>query len=411
MAKVYFRTYGCTLNQADTEIMEALAMKEGHEIVDESKADVIVVNTCTVKASTENKIMHYLRKLKSQNKRFVIAGCMSVNKSLVDFKVPIVSAGSIMHINKAIEDALSNKQSFYLSHSRKDNLPKVFTPPIARIPIEDGCLNACYFCQTKLARPGLRSQSHETIKHWIKQGLSLGCKEFDLTGMDTGAYGFDIKSNIVKLLKDVLSMEGDFMIRLGMINPQHVKRMLYELIDVFRDKRMFKFLHVPVQSGSNKVLREMNRGHTVEDFEEAAKAFRKAFNATIATDIIVGYPTETDEDFEETLELIKRVKPDIVNLSKFTPRKGTKAALMKQLPTQIIKARSVKAAKVIDEVIRQRNKEFEGKIFDVLITEKGKGRTKTYKQVVVDGKIGSWVKVKIIGSSKTSLFAENVKQS
>ncbi len=410
MAKIHFKTYGCTLNQADTEIMEALAVKEGHEIVGESKADVIVVNTCTVKASTENKIMHYLKKLKASNKKFVIAGCMSINKSLADFKVPVVSAGSIMHINKAINDALANKQSFYLSHSRKDNLPKVFTPPIARIPIEDGCLNACYFCQTKLARPGLRSQSHETIKQWIKKGLSLGCKEFDLTGMDTGAYGFDIKSNTVKLLKDVLTIEGDFMIRLGMINPHHARRMLYELIDVFKDKRMFKFIHVPVQSGSNKVLKEMNRGHSVEDFEEVVKAFRKAFNATVATDIIVGYPTENEKDFEETLELIKRVKPDVVNLSKFTPRKGTKAALMKQLPTQTIKQRSVKASMVIDEVIRQRNREFEGRVFDVLITEKDKGRTKAYKQVVVDGEIGTWVKVKITSSSKTSLFGQHVEQ-
>jgi len=232
--------------------------------------------------------------------------------------------------------------------------------------------------------------------------------------MDSGAYGLDIGSNLPTLLRELLSVEGDFKIRLGMINPQHLARFGDRLIELMKSEKFYRFIHIPVQTGSEKVCREMNRPHSVKDFKKWVGKFRKAFpSITIATDIIVGYPTETEKDFEETLALIKSVKPDVVNLSKFTSRAGTKAALLKQLPTEVIKKRSEIAARLIKKIAVEKNKKYIGRTLDVLVLEKGKnkttkGRTENYKQVVIKGKtkLGARVMVKIKSANHGSLFGE-----
>ena len=178
-------------------------------------------------------------------------------------------------------------------------------------------------------------------------------------------------------------------------------------LDIIKKGKFFRFLHVPVQSGSEKICREMGRKHSVRDFEETIAFFRKEMpDITIATDIIVGYPGETEEDFMKTIELIERVKPDVVNLSKFTPRPGTKAAEMKQLPTEKIKERSRKTTIIIRKICAENNRKYIGKTLDVLATEKGKGRTENYKQVAFgeDAIPGRWIKIKIKEANHGSLF-------
>ncbi len=226
--------------------------------------------------------------------------------------------------------------------------------------------------------------------------------------MDTGAYGIDQGTNLVKLLKCINGIDGNFLVRVGMINPEHASKMKKELADMMENGKLFRFLHVPVQSGSEKVCREMGRKHTVKDFEKIVSFFREKLpDITIATDIIVGYPTETKRDFQKTIRLVEKIKPDVVNLSKFTPRRGTRAAKMKQLPTKVIKERSRKMTGIIRRVCAEKNREYVGRILDVLVTEKGKGRTKNYKQVAFENaELGSWIKVKIKDANHSSLFAQ-----
>ena len=148
-----------------------------------------------------------------------------------------------------------------------------------------------------------------------------------LTSQDTACYGYDIDTNIVNLLKKILKMQRDFRIRLGMGNPDYFPDYLDELIEVFKDRRMYKFLHIPVQAGSDNVLKAMKRNYSISTFKNIIRKFRSNIpDITLSTDIICGYPDETDEDFEETIKLIKEIRPDVLNISRFWPRPGTIAA-------------------------------------------------------------------------------------
>ncbi len=406
--KVYFETYGCTLNQADTEIMKKVTE---HQVVDnEEEADVIVINSCGVKGPTEAKIIHRLEQLKSQNKKLVLAGCLTANKKIVEkFNLPAISTSAINRIDQAIAASLKGEKIMINSLDRRGNIPKSFSPPIARIPIQQGCLSACHFCFTKLARKYLSLGIGEIIR-WINAAIYDGCKELELTGTDLGSYGKDINVNLVELLSTVLSLPYDFRIRLGMSSPHYFKNMLDELLKIYEDKRIYKFFHLSVQTGSEKLVKDMNRSHTVKDWIDVKNAFREKFGEefTVVTDIIVGYPTETEDDFEQTLKFIENHRPDVVNLSKFTPRPGTVAAKLRQLPSDVIKRRSVIANELIKKIAAENNKKYIGKEYQVLVTEPGKARTNFYRQVVLDKevKLGEFVYVYIEDSNHSSLFGK-----
>ncbi len=408
--KVFFKTYGCTLNRADTEMMAAIAKEKNKIAKSEEDADVVVVNTCTVKLPTENKIMEYLRRLRKKGKKFVIAGCMTVDKRLPGaFGAPMLGPSSLRHINEALDDAVKGEHSHYGVLESKDFLPKLFTPPIARIAIQDGCTDRCHFCQSRLARPRLISQSAKSIRLALEKALEEGCREIDLSGCDTGAYGLDIGTGLIGLLDELCKTDGEFRIRIGMANPHHVKRMLDGLTRMYKNRKMFRFLHASVQSGSEKVAKEMGRGHTVADFEEIVKRLRHEIpDIMVETDVIVGYPTESEKDFGDTLAMLERIRPDVVNLSKFTPRKGTVAAGMKQLRSETIKQRSVKAAALLKKLGLENNRKYVGKRLSVLVTEEGKGRADNYKQVAFSGnaKLGIRVEVGIAGFTHTTLLGK-----
>lgn len=417
MVKIYVETYGCTLNQADSDIIKGTLTASGHVIVEnEKQAEVIVVNTCTVKGATENKIYERLKSLKSIGKPVIVSGCMLVNKERILDAVPdavMVWPSALDSIGKAILAAKKRTTAEFKETKKKDYYMRLFTYPILRVPISEGCTGNCYFCQTKLARPVLKSYPKETIKQWICRGIKEGAKEIQLTAMDCGCYGLDNNTNLNELLKEIMEIEGDFKIRLGMINPEHVNMLGNEFLEILKHDKIYNFLHIPVQSGSNKVCKEMNRGHSATDFEAIVEKTRKEIpDISIATDIIVGYPTETEQDFEQTKQMILKLKPEVVNISKFSVRSGTKAKEMQQLQTEEIKKRSVEITKIILEIGTENNKKYLERIIDVLVTEKNKdftGRTANYKQVVLEGfkgKIGDKVKAKITDTNHGSLFGE-----
>jgi len=438
--RVALQTYGCTLNQADSDIIEGILANSGYDIVDEDEADVIIINTCTVKGPTENKIIERIKGLEIRkretgpieagasmvhgtklrsigNPKLVFCGCMAANSEKLRkiSDAPIVWPGALANIAEAVEDALMGQVTEYKEMESKDNLARVYSKPIMRIGIAEGCTSNCHFCQTKLARPGLKSMSPQRILQIASQSIAMGAKEIQLTAMDTGAYGLDLDYPLPRLLRCIDELEGDFSVRLGMINPDHVKRLLPELIDAMKGKHIYRFLHIPVQSGSEKVCNDMGRKHTVEDFVDIIERFRQEIpDITIATDVIVGYPTETRDDFSKTLDLLTHMRLDVINLSKFSPRPGTAAKELPQLHNDEIKRRSIEATEHIRRVLANRNREYVGKGLDVLITEKKRdytGRTPNYKQVVVKGfagELGERLKVRITDANHGSLIGFRV---
>jgi len=414
--KIYLKTYGCTLNRADSDLMRGILKKSNYEITDcEDKSDLVILNTCTVKGATENKIIERIKKI-GDKKKLVIAGCLSINENKlrkINPKIVVVYPNAVSNIVKAVEDSLNGRNRTYTTGEDKSYLENQITTPIMRVAIQEGCVGNCYFCQTKLARPKLISYNENRIIDRINKGVTNGAKEVEITGMDSGAYGLDRNSNLIELLKKIEKIEGEFKVRIGMINPIHVKRMKNELIRILSGEKFYKFIHLPVQTGSEKVCKSMNRPHTVIDFINQVREFRKKIpNITIATDIIIGYPTESESDFEDTVDLINKTRPDVVNLSKFTPRDRTKAKNMKQLDSKITSRRSIAITKLIHKIGNENNTRCIGMEYEVLITEKQRdwtGRNENYKTVVVKdfkGKLGDKTKVKITDSNYGSLFGK-----
>jgi MiaB/RimO family radical SAM methylthiotransferase len=214
--------------------------------------------------------------------------------------------------------------------------------------------------------------------------------EIWLTSQDTACYGKDIAVNLVGLLNEVCETEEKFFVRVGMMTPNHALSLLDDLVDAYMNEKIFKFLHLPVQSGDDRVLRLMNRLYSVEDFKKVVRTFRKRFpKMTIATDVICGFPGENRGAFEHTLQLIDEVQPDILNVSKFFPRPRTPAAEMRQLPPQEVKERSRKVAELARKVSLERNQGWLGWEGEIVIDEEGKrptswiGRNFAYRPIVV----------------------------
>jgi len=426
--RVYLESYGCTSNRFDSEVIVGLLLEEGYEICEGvGEADVVIVNTCGVKGPTENRVLHRLRKLSSFSKPLVVAGCLPlINlpaiKRAVEGKFVTLGPRSVDKVVEAVELALKRREGSFLSINRrliKPILPKVrLNKVVEPLQIAEGCLGSCTYCCVRFARGHLFSYPPKVIAERVRSAVKEEVKEIWLTAQDVGAYGMDIKTDLPNLLRRVCSVEGDFFIRVGMINPSHALRLGKRLINAFTHRKVFKFLHLPLQSGNNSVLKDMNREYTVEDFRRIIEDFRAEIpEITVATDIICGFPTETWEAFEDSLTLLKDLRFDVVNVSRFFPRPGTVAAEMKQLPVKEVEERSRRISELSRRISLERNRLWLNWEGEILIDEKGKngswiGRNYAYKPVVVkdsENLLGRRLTVRIMEAHPTYLEAEICK--
>ncbi len=349
--KVKIFTFGCFANKDNTEIIKSILEKNNYNITEDEDADIFIINSCIVKHTTENKIISLIKRLRKEypKNKIVLTGCMPnvEYEKIKDFGIILVNLFNLDNIVNAIEDNnnyLDKRKNIKLGYKIKNK--KI-------IQIAEGCVSNCYYCQTKLAKGNLHSYLEELIIKEIKKSIKEN-KIIYITATDCGCYGFDIKTNLPNLLKQIISIEGNFKIRIGMINPEHLLKYLEDLIEIYKNNKIIKFLHIPVQSGSDKVLKDMNRNYKINDFKKIIKKFRKEIpRINISTDIIVGYPTETESDFKDTIKLIKEINPEVLNISKFSSRKGTKASELKQLKSEIIKKRSSLLTKLYKTKLNQ----------------------------------------------------------
>ncbi len=417
----YIATFGCALNKADSLIIDYLLQNHGMKKVESpSVADVVIVNTCTVKGATERKIIHYLDRLQQNAKRFVIAGCMAYNRSFLERRYGQVKIYSPSEVTKVLEIV---KEKAKVSVSEKYELPIVSSERIVQIPANDGCTSKCTFCATKLARPVLRSYNIERIIQNVRNAVFSGAFEVQLTSQDLGAYGLDRGTDLIKLLESLSGIAGSYMIRLGMMNPVHLKRFYTELPQFLNRSDLpmggpssrapfYRFLHIPIQSGSDRVLRHMQRGNTAEEFIEMINYLRKNIeDMAVSTDVIVAYPIEDETDFELTRELLKKVMPEVVNVSRYSPMKGTVAASLRQIDSRTAAVRSREMSELVREIARDARKKYLKKRVKVFVTEKNKtltGRMLNYLQVALPeikmDKLGRVIDVKIDGLQGSTLI-------
>lgn len=418
MKKVFIKTYGCSFNFSDSENMAGLLKKSGrYKLVNsEDEADIVIINSCTVKNSAETK---FWRDVKNVKKTKILAGCVpQAEKDKSKFQgYSVIGTNQINNVVHVLDETMAGNivQLLKKNSNPRLNIPKVRRNDVIEIvPINEGCLGSCNFCITKFARGHLLSYDPNEIVRHVRNALNDNVKEIWLTSQDTACYGYDINTNIVNLLKKILEMKRDFKIRLGMGNPDFLPDYLDDLIEVYKDPRMFKFLHIPVQSGSNNVLKVMKRNYNVKTFVNIVKKIREIHpNITLSTDIICGYPGETDDEFQETIDLIKKIRPDVLNISRFWPRPGTIAAKTKQLPSHIIKQRSVELTKLFHIISTENNKRWLNWQGKIIIDEIGKnnslvGRNYAYKPIIVKENLnlGDETEVKIVKTTKHDLRAE-----
>jgi len=426
--RVFVESFGCSSNLADGEFLRGCLLQAGFDLVSEiAGADVLVYNTCAVKSPTENRVIEKLKRAaKWKSKKLIVTGCLPlINlerlKGEVEFD-GVLSPAPGSKIVEAVQKVLRGERVQWLaSHTQAKprlDLPKqADNPVISVVPVAYGCLGSCSYCCVVFARGRLRSCGTEEIVQRIQSDMRSRAKEVWLTGQDMACYGRDIGLSLVNLLQAVCKIKAEFFVRVGMMTPNYVLDMLDQLVDAFRDEHVFKFLHLPVQSGDNEVLRRMNRFYSVEDFQRIVAAFRKGIsNITVATDIICGFPGESEEAFERTLRLIEEVKPDVVNVSKFFPRTRTLAERMTpRVSASDVKERSQRLAELVRRISSEKNAAWLNWTGRILVDERGRqsgswiGRNFAYKPVVVKSEdellLGRFVNVRVVKTFQTYLEA------
>ena len=428
--QVFVKSFGCSTNLADGEVLAGCLAEAGHRLVDSvASADVIIYNTCAVKGPTENRMIEILKRVPA-SKKVIVAGCLPLinferlcREVRFDGIVGPAAGDGIVEVAKRVlngERVVALKGSVNAKPSL--NLPRLrLNPLIGIVPVNYGCLGSCAYCCVVFARGHLRSYGVQEIVERVKKDLTMGVREFWITSQDTSCYGRDMGTNLAELLHAICNVEGDFRVRVGMMTPNTVMDILDNLVQVFKSQKIFKFIHLPVQSGDDQILERMQRFYSVEDFRRIVNAFRASFSEmTFATDVICGFPGEGKEAFEKTLQLIEEVKPDIVNVSKFFARPRTAAAEMHEdvVSFREIKRRSSIAAELARKVAFERNQNWIGWTGEIFIDEVGKipgswvGRNFAYKPIAVksvDSLLNKTIYVKVVRALSTYLKGEIVE--
>lgn len=410
------------MNLGDTELMLGRLERTGHEIVEDFEiADMVIVNTCAVKGPTMNRVLYRLKELKRNDKSILVAGCLPLIKPEAIERIGpfegIISCQSTDSVDEVVEKIARNDSNIRVLRggSKKIGAPRFKSSEISvPVAIAEGCMSNCSFCCVKFARGRLRSFDPKEIVEDVKNLVRSGRREILLTAQDTATYGIgsgDVR--LPQLLERIALIDEKFKVRVGMMNPAPAKKLLPELVEAFDDQKIYKFLHLPVQSGNDEVLNRMRRGYTVNDFLDIVKAFESRFHELyLSTDIIVGFPGESEEAFEDSCELIERVRPDKVNLTRFTPMPRTDAKKMKQIPDKEKKRRSKKMSQIHRKIGYEKNTSYVGRTMDGLVTTKGKKggyvvRLSNYKPAIVKEAVpGNFVKVKITEARPTYLMGE-----
>jgi MiaB-like tRNA modifying enzyme len=409
---------------ADGAVLSGCLVQAGYELAGSvTAADVIVYNTCAVKGPTENRMIEISKRV-PKDKKLIVAGCLPlINFERLCKEVqfdgvigPAAGEKIVGIVNRVLNGEKVAAIKASANYKPKLTLPRLQSSPVISIvPISYGCLGSCAYCCVVFARGRLRSYGLEEIVERVKEDLCMGLREFWITSQDTACYGGDNRSNLAELLTAMCNVEGDFKLRVGMMTSNNVLGILENLVRAFRSDRVFKFVHLPVQSGDDQILKRMRRFYSVDDFRRIVTAFRASFpELTLATDVICGFPGEDEEAFRRTLRLVEEIRPDIVNVSKFFARPRTPAAAMQKesVPLSEIKCRSTMAARLARKVAFERNQRWVGWTGEVLVDEAGKfsgswvGRNFAYKPIAVKSKdrlLGKVLEVEVVKAFSTYL--------
>lgn len=419
--KVFLESFGCSASLASAEIMKATVERLGHDLLESGSADeaeVYICNSCTVKYTTEQKILYKIRTMGEQGAEVIVSGCMP-EVQLEDIlhanpEAHILGVNAVSRLGELLSSLEARKKAG-LPAERLEirtseplgflNVPHERSNPNIHIcQISQGCNFACSYCIVRHARGKLQSFPPEAIVEDIRAAVAEGCREVWLTSQDDSQYGMDTGFKLPELLRLISEIPGDFKVRVGMMNPFSVLPILDDLVDAFDSDKIFKLLHIPIQSASHSVLKRMNRLHRMENVDIIITKFRDRFeDLSLFTDIIVGFCDESDEDFKETVAWVEKYRPEKVNISRYSPRPHTKAFSFRNLDSRISVQRSHTLHRVCEKIKLSSKHEmigWKGRVFVSKYTSIGDvlTRTDSYRPVVISGsdlKPGQYAEVEI----------------
>lgn len=358
---------GCAANFGDGEKIARTFASEYHVVFgmpESQKPEAFVLNVCTVKGNAG--ALKLLREAlnTAPDAKIFITGCAPKDfreeASRITDKVVFTS---LKELGSAAPRGATLRESSL----------------VGIVNIEEGCLDACAYCSTRLVKGRLHSYPAADIVQQVKSLVSDGCVEIQLTGQDCGCYGFDTDTNLAELVQQILTeVPGNYKMRLGMGNPRHMMQYLDDLLKCFEDDRVYKFIHLPVQSGSENILKAMNRKHSADDYVMLAEAFNKFPLFTLSTDLIVGFPGETEQDFQDTLDILEKTRPTVCNITRFVARPNTPAYNMAgAVPDEVKHVRSAALAEAFQRIATKNNARWIGTT-ETVVVEKNGYRKGTY---------------------------------
>ncbi|WP_064616560.1 tRNA (N6-isopentenyl adenosine(37)-C2)-methylthiotransferase MiaB [Streptobacillus moniliformis] len=436
MKKATVITYGCQMNVNESAKIKKIFQNMGYQVVDEiDDCDAVFLNTCTVREGAATQIFGKLGELielkKNKGTIIGITGCFAQEAGFELIKkfpmIDIVMGNqNIGRIPDAIEKILKHESEHEVYTDNEDELPPRLdadfgSDKTASISISYGCDKRCSFCIVPYVRGKERSVPMEDILSDVRHYLKKGAKEIVLLGQNVNAYGKKFKNGdtFAKLLDEICKIEGDYILR---FTSPHPKDFTDDVIDVIaRNEKIARCIHMPLQSGSTKILKKMIRGYTKEQFLDLAYKIKERIpEASLTTDIIVGFPGETDEDFKDTLDVVEKVGFENAYIFMYSIRRGTRAAIMdEQVSEEIKKERLQKLNNLQDRCAYKESVKYLGKVMRVLVegpSKKNKeiltGRTSTNKVVLFSGDAklyrGRFVNVKINECKTWTLYGEIV---
>ena len=398
MKKVAFITLGCKVNQYETNAMAQQFIERGYEIVEHTqKADIYVINTCTVTNMSDRKSRQMLRRVNELNENAIVVACGCYAQIAKEKLEKIEDVDIILGNNEKInivdyvEEYMKNLNKILNIEdvmNQKDFVDfgdVIYTEKTrAVVKVQDGCDRFCTYCLIPYARGRVRSRKPESIISEIEKIAKEGIKEVVITGIHIASYGKDFKNEykLIDLLEEINKIEGIERIRLGSIEPLMItEKFMKRLVKL---PKICHHFHLSLQSGCDETLKRMNRRYTTEEFKHIVKLLRENYqDVNLTTDVIVGFPGETEEEFNKTYEFLKEIKFYKMHIFKFSPREGTKAAVMKnQIDGNIKEERSQKLIELSDKNEKEYNETYVGKEVEILWEEEKdgvyKGHTKNY---------------------------------
>lgn len=383
------------------------------------KPAAFVLNVCTVKGNASAlKLLREAMSTAPEAKLFV-TGCAPK-----DFREDVARISNKITFTSLKElqarDSHTPTAATLIDLGERNDIPLRESPLVGIVNIEEGCLDACAYCSTRLVKGRLYSYPVADIVQQVKNLVADGCVEIQLTGQDCGCYGFDTGTNLAELVQRILDeVPGDYKMRLGMGNPRHMLRYTDSLLKCFDDERVYKFIHLPVQSGSEDILKAMNRKHSAQDYVDLAEAFNRIPRFTLSTDLIVGFPGESERDFLDTLALLEKTRPTVCNITRFVPRPNTPAYNMTgAVPDSIKHERSAALAEAFQQIAAENNSRWVGTTETVVIEKNGyrKGtyiaRNAAYRPVAITSEVplqpGKRFTVTITAAEPFALIGERI---